>query len=211
METPDPVRSPKLSNHGRVQYSGGGPPGKRTYCTVFIQLFSLTIHTLRSARSGASRTFPTLHTSTLANSLTPVQPQALTVAVFDPFRPLFSCPFRAGSGLPFLWVRFPHSPSCKSSSPLPLHPILHLMSSRETHISFPIDKSKYLHTLSSSACPIYTSHPCFSLSISTAHLYTCFSFSSFIYIDTVTSRTTPRLSRIFYSFLVSPSLLTSLP
>ncbi len=27
-------RSPKLSNHGRVQYSGGGPPGKRTYCTV---------------------------------------------------------------------------------------------------------------------------------------------------------------------------------
>ena len=34
METPDPVRSPKLSNHGRVQYSGGGPPGKRTYCTV---------------------------------------------------------------------------------------------------------------------------------------------------------------------------------
>ena len=35
LETPDPVRSPKLSNHGRVQYSGGGPPGKRTYCTVF--------------------------------------------------------------------------------------------------------------------------------------------------------------------------------
>ena len=34
LETPDPVRSPKLSNHGRVQYSGGGPPGKRTYCTV---------------------------------------------------------------------------------------------------------------------------------------------------------------------------------
>ena len=34
LETPDPVRSPKLSNHGRVQYSGGGPPGKRTYCTA---------------------------------------------------------------------------------------------------------------------------------------------------------------------------------
>ena len=38
LETPDPVRSPKLSNHGRVQYSGGGPPGKRTYCTVYIFL-----------------------------------------------------------------------------------------------------------------------------------------------------------------------------
>ena len=24
-----------LSNHGRVQCSGGGPPGERTYCTVF--------------------------------------------------------------------------------------------------------------------------------------------------------------------------------
>ena len=34
LETPDPVRSPKLSNHRRVQYSGGGPPGKRTYCTA---------------------------------------------------------------------------------------------------------------------------------------------------------------------------------
>ena len=81
----------------------------------------------------------------------------LAVRPFLTPRRLFSCPFRAGSGLPFLWVRFPHSPSCKSSSPLPLHPILHLMSSRETHISFPIDKSSYLHTLSSSACPIHKS------------------------------------------------------
>ena len=39
LETPDPVRSPKLSNHRRVQYSGGGPPGKRTYCTALKQPF----------------------------------------------------------------------------------------------------------------------------------------------------------------------------
>ena len=40
LETPDPVRSPKLSNHRRVQYSGGGPPGKRTYCTALTTTFS---------------------------------------------------------------------------------------------------------------------------------------------------------------------------
>ena len=43
----------------------------------------------------------------------------------DPFtspRRLFSSPFRAGSGLPCLWVRFPHSPCCTRSSPLSLHP-----------------------------------------------------------------------------------------
>ena len=49
LETPDPVRSPKLSNHGRVQYSGGGPPGKRTYCTVSIT--TMSPNTLRSARA----------------------------------------------------------------------------------------------------------------------------------------------------------------
>ena len=177
------VRTPKLSNHGRVQYSGGGPPGKRTYCTVFIQLFFLTIHTLRSARSGASRTFPILHTSTLAKSLNPVQAQALTVAVLDPFRPLFSCPFRAGSGLPFLWVRFPHSPYTFSSPlPLPLHPIYIFISSPRPHISFPIDKSKCLYTLSSAACPIHKSPLFLFVYTSTAHFYTCFS-SSFTYCD----------------------------
>ena len=41
LETPDPVRSPKLSNHRRVQYSGGGPPGKRTYCTA-LNIFIFT-------------------------------------------------------------------------------------------------------------------------------------------------------------------------
>jgi hypothetical protein len=130
----------------------------------------LMVHTLRSARSGASCIFPTLHTSTLANSLTPAQAQSLTVAVFDPFRPLFSCPFRAGSGLPFLWVRFPHSP-CTCSSPLPLHPIHIFISSPRPDISFPIDKSKYLHTLSSSACPIHNSPLFLLVYISTAHLY----------------------------------------
>ena len=34
-----PVRSPKLSNHKRVQYSGGGPPGKRTSCSALNFLF----------------------------------------------------------------------------------------------------------------------------------------------------------------------------
>ena len=55
METPDPVRSPKLSNHGRVQYSGGGPPGKRTYCTVFSIISS-------SESSEVRTTHPSTHT-----------------------------------------------------------------------------------------------------------------------------------------------------
>jgi hypothetical protein len=59
LETPDPVRSPKLSNHRRVQYSGGGPPGKRTYCTAlntfFIFMNSLV---LRRARREISRFSP---------------------------------------------------------------------------------------------------------------------------------------------------------
>jgi len=65
----------------------------------------------------------------------------------DPFtspRRLFSCPFRAGSGLPCLWVRFPHSPCCTRSSPLSLHPPIsssHVIStSGYLSISFPIDK-----------------------------------------------------------------------
>ena len=56
LETPDPVRSPKLSNHGRVQYSGGGPPGKRTYCTVphHISVLSTSeVRTSESPRGGA--------------------------------------------------------------------------------------------------------------------------------------------------------------
>ena len=51
LETPDPVRSPKLSNHGRVQYSGGGPPGKRTYCTVSLKIYVMLGDSLRCARA----------------------------------------------------------------------------------------------------------------------------------------------------------------
>ena len=47
LETPDPVRSPKLSNHGRVQYSRGGPAGKRTYCTVSI-LYLISLEYFKS-------------------------------------------------------------------------------------------------------------------------------------------------------------------
>ena len=47
LETPDPVRSPKLSNHGRVQYSRGGPAGKRTYCTVSI-LYLISLECFKS-------------------------------------------------------------------------------------------------------------------------------------------------------------------
>ena len=56
LETPDPVRSPKLSNHGRVQYSGGGPPGKRTYCTVPHHISILPTSEVRtSASPGGER------------------------------------------------------------------------------------------------------------------------------------------------------------
>ena len=51
LETPDPVRSPKLSNHGRVQYSGGGPPGKRTYCTVSQHISVLPTSEVRTSES----------------------------------------------------------------------------------------------------------------------------------------------------------------
>ena len=51
LETPDPVRSPKLSNHGRVQYSGGGPPGKRTYCTVSHHISVLPTSEVRTSES----------------------------------------------------------------------------------------------------------------------------------------------------------------
>ena len=51
LETPDPVRSPKLSNHGRVQYSGGGPPGKRTYCTVPHHISVLPTSEVRTSES----------------------------------------------------------------------------------------------------------------------------------------------------------------
>ena len=56
LETPDPVRSPKLSNHGRVQYSGGGPPGKSTYCTVpqHISAFACAVK-FRSLRFHSPR------------------------------------------------------------------------------------------------------------------------------------------------------------
>ena len=58
LETPDPVRSPKLSNHRRVQYSGGGPPGKRTYCTAHKQPLFETILVLvpRRARTRSGQT-----------------------------------------------------------------------------------------------------------------------------------------------------------
>lgn len=58
LETPDPVRSPKLSNHGRVQYSGGGPPGKRTYCTVSHHISVLPTSEVRTSESpGGQRTW----------------------------------------------------------------------------------------------------------------------------------------------------------
>ena len=53
LETPDPVRSPKLSNHGRVQYSGGGPPGKRTYCTVPHYISVLPTSEVRTSEGPA--------------------------------------------------------------------------------------------------------------------------------------------------------------
>ena len=55
LETPDPVRSPKLSNHGRVQYSGGGPPGKRTYCTVPHHISVLPTSEVRTSESPGGR------------------------------------------------------------------------------------------------------------------------------------------------------------
>ena len=60
LETPDPVRSPKLSNHGRVQYSGGGPPGKRTYCTVSHHISVLPTSEVRTSESPGKgqRTWP---------------------------------------------------------------------------------------------------------------------------------------------------------
>ena len=60
LETPDPVRSPKLSNHGRVQYSGGGPPGKRTYCTVPHHISVLPTSEVRTSESPGKgqRTWP---------------------------------------------------------------------------------------------------------------------------------------------------------
>ena len=60
LETPDPVRSPKLSNHGRVQYSGGGPPGKRTYCTVSHHISVLPTSEVRTSESPGKgqRTLP---------------------------------------------------------------------------------------------------------------------------------------------------------
>ena len=62
LETPDPVRSPKLSNHGRVQYSGGGPPGKRTYCTVsHISLSSPHLRSARARAQGGGRGLSQIH------------------------------------------------------------------------------------------------------------------------------------------------------
>ena len=67
------------------------------------------------------------------------------------------------------------------ASPSP-SPSYIFISSPRPHISFPIDKSKCLHTLSSAACPILKSPLFLFVYFSTAHFYTCFSFSSFIYI-----------------------------
>jgi hypothetical protein len=145
-------------------------------------LFSLTIHTLRSARSCVSRIVQTtackrsllllvrLH-STFSFSSSPLDP-------FTSPRRLCSCPFRAGSGLPCLWVRFPHSPCCTRSSPL--SPSSYIFIS--CHLHLPIDKSKYLlHTLSSSAYSMCVSHPCFSfVYLCVSLIYRYFSFSSLI-------------------------------
>ena len=122
-------------------------------------------------------------TSTLAKSLTPAQAQSLTVAVLDPFRPLFSCPFRAGSGLPFLWVRFPHSP-CTCSSPLPLHPIYISSSHLHVRISLVPDRKVQVSSYSLIFSVPYTQlslvSPC--LYLYRSFVYTWFCFSSFMYI-----------------------------
>ena len=71
LETPDPVRSPKLSNHGRVQYSGGGPPGKRTYCTVPHHISVLPTSEVRTSEGrggGGQRTWPNSGQSFLSSS-----------------------------------------------------------------------------------------------------------------------------------------------
>ena len=70
LETPDPVRSPKLSNHGRVQYSGGGPPGKRTYCTVSHHISVLPTSEVRTSERpmGGQRTWPNSGQSFLSSS-----------------------------------------------------------------------------------------------------------------------------------------------
>ena len=102
----------------------------------------------------------------------------------DPFtspRRLFSSPFRSVSGLPCLWVRFPHSPCCTRSSPLSLHPPIssshvistsgYLSPSRSTSQSISI-----LYHLQPTLC---TSHPCFSfVYLCVSLIYPHFSFSS---------------------------------
>ena len=174
-----------------------------------MNFFLLTIHTLRSARSGIS---PTLHKYFDEVSYSSASPVS-SYSPLDPFLLLVDC-FLVLSGLAVvcLFCGFDsHTALLANLLRLSLsilffiscHPVRLISRSRSTSLVISI-----LYHLQRA---LYTSHPRFSLSISTAHLYTCFSFSSFIYIDTVTSRTTPRLSRIFYSFLVSPSLLTSLP
>ena len=35
VKPPDPIRTPKLSTIGPVQYCGGGPRGNRRWCTFF--------------------------------------------------------------------------------------------------------------------------------------------------------------------------------
>ena len=143
-------------------------------------------------------------TSTLAKSLTPAQAQSLTVAVFDPFRPLFSCPFRAGSGLPFLWVRFPHSP-CTFSSPLPLP--LHPISSSHLHVRISRSRSTSpsIFILSHLQRALYTTLPCFSLSISLPLICIYLVLLLIVYVHTVTSRTTPLcLFRTIYKSLCIP-------
>ena len=54
------------------------------------------------------------------------------------------------------------------------------ISSPRPDISFPIHKSKCLHTFSSAACPIHKSPLFLFVYISTAHFYTCFALLAFV-------------------------------
>ena len=153
----------------------------RTVQFLKDELFSLlTIHTLRSARSGIS---PTLHKYFCEVSYSSASPVS-SYSPLDPFLLLVDC-FLVLSGLAVvcLFCGFDsHTALLANLLRLSLsilffiscHPVRLISRSRSTSLVISI-----LYHLQRA---LYTSHPRFSLSISTAHLYTCFSFSSFTYI-----------------------------
>jgi len=152
-------------------------------------LFSLTIHTLRSARSCVSRI---VQSTACKRSLLLLVRLKHILILFLPVRP-----FYFSSSIVFLsfqgWQR-----SALSVGSIPTQPLLHsflaslspssyIFISCHLHlrisISFPIDKSKYLHTLSSSA---YSMHkpPLLFLRLSLRFSYIPLFLLLIAYIDT---------------------------